>query len=221
MENNQIVIENLTKTYGKHRILDGISFKASPGDFICIFGKSGSGKTTLLNIMGALEDYQEGKVVLFSKMNPIRNRKMSETIRRNDIAYLFQDFALVDYLTVKENLKLALKYNKEVMNHESAMIDVLEKVQLKDKLDMKVFELSGGEQQRIALARNMLKPYDVLLADEPTGSLDQENREMVIRMLQELNQSGKTIIVVSHDPVFREVAHQSYYLQNGTLRPMS
>lgn len=215
----QISLKNISKKYGNHKILENINLDIYQGDFICIFGKSGGGKTTLLNIIGTLEEYDEGELVCFSKHNPIRNGKESELLRRYKIAYLFQNFALVDNMTVQENLNLAVKYSRST-DKKSIIKKALMNMGIEDKLKSKIFELSGGEQQRVALARNMVKPYEIMLADEPTGSLDSENKKIVIDTLVKLNKLGKTIIVVSHDKEFEKIAHKNYIIENGTLKQL-
>ncbi|HEK9805521.1 TPA: ATP-binding cassette domain-containing protein, partial [Streptococcus equi subsp. equi] len=129
---------------------------------------------------------------------PIKAPKVGELLRREKIAYLFQNFALVEKMTVEENMMLAAKYNQE-KNKKNLIEAALNKMGISDKLKSKVYELSGGEQQRVALARNMIKPFEIMLADEPTGSLDYENKKIVIDTLIRLNDEGKTIVVVSHD----------------------
>lgn len=215
----QISLKNISKKYGNHKILENINLDIYQGDFICIFGKSGGGKTTLLNIIGTLEEYDEGELICFSKHNPIRNVKESELLRRYKIAYLFQNFALVDNMTVQENLNLAVKYSRST-DKKSIIKKALMNMGIEDKLKSKIFELSGGEQQRVALARNMVKPYEIMLADEPTGSLDSENKKIVIDTLVKLNKLGKTIIVVSHDKEFEKIAHKNYIIENGTLKKL-
>ncbi|WP_044565078.1 ATP-binding cassette domain-containing protein [Anaerococcus provencensis] len=213
----QISLKNVSKKYGSHIILENINLDIYEGDFICIFGKSGGGKTTLLNIMGTLDNYDTGKLICFSKEDPIKNQKTSELLRRLKIAYLFQNFALVEKMTVEENMMLAVKYNKE-RDKKKLIENSLSRMGILDKLNSKVYELSGGEQQRVALARNMVKPFDIMLADEPTGSLDNENKKIVINTLIEINNKGKTIVVVSHDKDFEKIAHQSYIIDKGKLR---
>lgn len=215
----QISLKNISKKYGNHKILENINLDIYQGDFICIFGKSGGGKTTLLNIIGTLEEYDEGELICFSKHNPIRNGKESELLRRYKIAYLFQNFALVDNMTVQENLNLAVKYSRST-DKKSIIKKALMNMGIEDKLKSKIFELSGGEQQRVALARNMVKPYEIMLADEPTGSLDSENKKIVIDTLVKLNKLGKTIIVVSHDKEFEKIAHENYIIENGKLKQL-
>ena len=184
-----------------------------------ITGLSGSGKSTLLNIIGALEDFNSGEYKCFSKLNPARKKKDSELLRREKIAYLFQNFALVDKMTVKENMLLATKYVKERKKAE-IINSALSELGVLDKLSSYVYELSGGEQQRVAIARNMVKPYDVLLADEPTGSLDTKNKNIVINKLVELNEKCKTIIVVSHDADFKKIAKRNYLIENGVIKEL-
>lgn len=215
----QISLKNISKKYGNHKILENINLDIYQGDFICIFGKSGGGKTTLLNIIGTLEEYDEGELICFSKYNPIRNGKESELLRRYKIAYLFQNFALVDNMTVKENLNLAVKYSRST-DKKSIIKKALMDMGIEDKLKSKIFELSGGEQQRVALARNMVKPYEIMLADEPTGSLDSENKKIVIDTLVKLNKLGKTIIVVSHDKEFEKIVHKNFIIENGKLKQL-
>ena len=213
----QIQLKNITKKYGEHLILDNIDLQIREGDFICIFGKSGVGKSTILNIMGTMENYDSGDLIICSRLNPVRSAKNREYLRREKIAYLFQNFALVENLTVEENMKLATKYSK-VRNKSECISSALRSMRVLDKLKSKVYELSGGEQQRVAMARNMVKPFEILLADEPTGSLDYENKMIVIDALLRLNDEGKTIVVVSHDKDFEKIAKKSYMIENGSIK---
>ncbi|MDR1773692.1 MAG: ATP-binding cassette domain-containing protein [Clostridioides sp.] len=217
MEKPQISLKDISKKYGNHSILEDISLDIYAGDFICIFGKSGSGKTTLLNIIGTLENYNSGKIICFSKDDPVRKEKTSELLRRMNIAYLFQNFALVEKMTVEENMLLAAKYNNK-KDKKELIENALSKMGVANKLKSKIYELSGGEQQRVALARNMIKPFDIMLADEPTGSLDNENKKIVMDTLIKLNSEGKTIVVVSHDIDFKKIAHRSYIIERGKLK---
>lgn len=213
----QISLKNISKSYGNHLILKNIDLDIYEGDFICIFGKSGEGKSTLLNIIGTLENYDSGNLIICSKKNPIRSVKDSDLLRREKIAYLFQNFALVETMTVEENMMLAIKYSK-VKDKARFITSALRAMGVSDKLKSKVFELSGGEQQRVAMARNMVKPFDILLADEPTGSLDYENKMIVINSLIRLNNEGKTIVVVSHDKDFEQIAKKSYLIENAGIK---
>ena len=199
----------MNKSFGAHHVLNDMNIDINKGDFICIFGKSGGGKTTLLNILGTLETYDNGEMRSFKKLDPIKKKKGCELLRRNNIAYLFQNFALVEKMTVEDNMKLAVKYNK-AKNKKELIQTALDKMGVGDKLKSKVYELSGDEQQRVAIARNMVKPFDIMLANEPTGSLDDENKSIVIDTLLALNNEGKTIVVVSHDKDFKKIANKSY-----------
>ena len=212
----QISLKNVNKSFGAHHVLNDVNIDINKGDFICIFGKSGGRKTTLLNILGTLETYDNGEMRSFEKLDPIKKKKECELLRRNNIAYLFQNFALVEKMTVEDNMKLAVKYNK-AKNKKELIQTALDKMGVGDKLKSKVYELSGGEQQRVAIARNMVKPFDIMLADEPTGSLDDENKQMVMDTLLALNKEGKTIVVVSHDKDFKKIASKSYFIADGKL----
>lgn len=216
----QYCLQNVSKKYGSHLVLNKVNLNIYEGDLICIFGKSGSGKSTLLSIMGLLDTYNSGRIECFGQVDPIKKAKACELLRRMNIAYLFQNFALVEKMTVVENMLLALKYNLE--KNKEKLIDLvkqpLDEMGVLDKLRSKIYELSGGEAQRVALARNMVKPFDILLADEPTGSLDNENKQIVMNTLVKLNNAGKTVVVVSHDMDFKYLAKRNFLIENGELK---
>lgn len=212
----QISLKNINKTYGDHTILNNVNLDIYPKDFISIFGKSGSGKSTLLNILGTLEDYDSGSIRSFGYSDPYKDKNKSMILRRERIAYLFQNFALVDNMTVKENIDIALKYS-EFKNNKQEINKILDKLGIADKLNNKVYELSGGEQQRVSMARFLLKPYDVLLADEPTGSLDEFNKRILMQVLIEENRKGKSIVVVSHDKDFTSICDKTYEIIDKKL----
>ena len=154
----QISLKNVNKSFGAHHVLNDVNIDINKGDFICIFGKSGGGKTTLLNILGTLETYDNGEMRSFEKLDPIKKKKECELLRRNNIAYLFQNFALVEKMTVEDNMKLAVKYNK-AKNKKELIQTALDKMGVGDKLKSKVYELSGGEQQRVAIKKIASKSY--------------------------------------------------------------
>ncbi|AJA48560.1 macrolide export ATP-binding/permease protein MacB [Clostridium pasteurianum DSM 525 = ATCC 6013] len=188
-----IEIKNLNKKFDEKIVFSDFNLTIENGDFIIFSGPSGCGKTTLLNMIGAIEKIDNGKIIVDGI--DIKNKKNHLNYYRTKIGFLFQNFALVDNKTVKENLKLIRKDCKTNLSIE----DALSIIGLEDKLNKKIYTLSGGEQQRVALARLMLKKCDVILADEPTGSLDKKNAEAVLDILKQLNKQGKTIILVTHD----------------------
>ena len=204
-----IKLENVTKTIGKKVILENLSLKINQGDLVAIVGKSGSGKATLLNLLGLIDGDYSGHYEIFGQQNVPVNSVKSQAIIREHISYLFQNFALIDNETVEYNLMLALKYVKLSKKDKVKKIEeILERVGLSSTLHQKVSELSGGEQQRIAVARAILKPSQLLLADEPTGSLDPENRDLVLNFLLDMNKEGKTVIIVTHDIYVAQQCHR-------------
>ncbi|MBS5114254.1 MAG: putative bacteriocin export ABC transporter [Erysipelotrichaceae bacterium] len=196
-----VKIENLNKQFGEHIIFENFNLSVNEGEMMAIMGPSGCGKSTLLNIIGLIETFEAGEYTLFEKKNVKVNTDESAILIRNHINYLFQNFALIDEDSVEENLMIALRYVKLTKEEKKKKIEeVLEKLNMEKYLKAKINELSGGQQQRIAIARVMLKPCDLILADEPTGSLDEDNKLMIMSLLKELNEQGKTIIIVTHDP---------------------
>ena len=195
-----IEIKNICKSFGENKVITNFSYKIEDGLMIAITGKSGCGKSTLLNILGLLDIDYSGEILYNEKLISKQSEKKRNEYIRNNINYLFQNYALIDSETVEYNLLLALEYTKMSKNEKIKKInDALKKVDLTDFNSKKIFTLSGGEQQRIALARIMLKPGDVVLADEPTGNLDKENSDAVMKILKELQKQGKTIIIVTHN----------------------
>ena len=201
-----IKITNLNKCYGEKTLFQNLNISIADGEFVVFAGKSGCGKTTLLNIIGGLEKPDSGYVLVNGI--DIYKRKNQRNYFKNTVGFLFQNFALIENKTVKQNLDFIEKADRTDISYEEA----LQFVGLEDKLKSKVFQLSGGEQQRIALARLMLKRCSIILADEPTGSLDYENSEKVLDILKDLNKSGKTIILVTHDERIIANARKVVYL---------
>lgn len=195
-----IELKNINKNYGNKYLFKNLNFSIKKGEMIAITGASGSGKSTLLNIIGLIDKPNSGEVSICGNKNPYDKEKIKLNLFRNNIGYLFQNYALVDNYTVSKNLDIALEYVKG-KDKKKLKEEALDKVGLLDKLNNKVFELSGGEQQRVALARLILKENDIILADEPTGSLDEDNKAIILRLLKELNNEGKTVVVVTHDKV--------------------
>lgn len=198
---------NIEKSFGKTKLFENYNLEIKLGEFVCIYGKSGSGKTTLLNMIGTLEKYDSG-IIEYLINSKVYNAKQSYRVIRNEfVNYIFQNFALLQDKTVCYNLKFVMQDLKISKQEKLNKIkNELNKIGLIDKLDSFVYELSGGEQQRIALVRSLLKSGDILLADEPTGSLDETNKQIVMEMLVDMHRNGKTIVVVTHDDDFKKFA---------------
>ena len=198
-----INIKNLNKAYGKHQLFQNFNLTIQSGEFVLLKGKSGCGKSTLLNMIGLLEKMDQGEYTLFDQKNIQPNTKESKLLLRNKISFIFQNFALMDDDTVENNLLIALEYTSLSKQEKQTKIDeVLKQVQLEGMSKQKIYTLSGGQQQRVALARCLLKPSELVLADEPTAALDQENKQIVLDLLCTLQKLGKTEIVASHDDIF-------------------
>ncbi|AKL95824.1 ABC transport system ATP-binding protein [Clostridium aceticum] len=188
-----IEIKNLYKAFDQKVLFDNFNMNIESGDFVIFSGVSGCGKTTLLNMIGALEKVDSGTIKIDGI--DISKRKNQLKYFSEKVGFLFQNFALMEDRTVNYNLNIIKKKNRS----EIEIREALHRVGLEDKLNSKIYTLSGGEQQRIALARLMVKKCDLILADEPTGSLDKDNANKVMAIMKELNDEGKTVIVVSHD----------------------
>lgn len=199
---NAVEIKGLNKSFGKRRIIRDFDLTVKEGEFIAMMGPSGCGKSTILSMIGLLEPVDSGVILLHGKKNPKINSTQATKLRRGTINYLFQSYALINDATVIENLLCGMFYldipHKEKVNRATA---VLKKVGLLDLKNAPVNTLSGGEMQRVAIARCILKPGDIVLADEPTGALDVKTAESVFRLLTALrSEYGKTIIMVTHNP---------------------
>ncbi len=194
-------LQAVTKHYGLHVVLKNVNLTIERGEMYGLTGPSGVGKTTLLNLLGLLDAPDNGTVNLFGHPAPKPGSRAATHLRRTRLGYLFQNFALIDEATVEMNLEVA--WAKKSVSAQSRRLqkeEVLERVGLTHQaLRQHVYTLSGGEQQRVAVARLLLKPCDLILADEPTGSVDAANRTLILTSLEELRQKGKTILIVTHD----------------------
>ena len=194
-----IVLKNITKHYDTKTIFDHFNLTIEKNELVAIVGNSGSGKSTLLNIMGLLEEIEEGEIII--NHHSISNKKDALLLMRYDIGYMFQNNALIDDYTVKENLDIVLKYSrfnkKEKLN---AVKQALTTVGLEGYENRKIYSLSGGEAQRIAFCKILLKKPKIVLCDEPTGSLDATNTKIMMDLLMEYHHSsGATVVIVTHD----------------------
>ena len=198
---NAVEIMDVTKKYGDRVIFDHINMEIREGEMTALIGPSGCGKSTLLNIIGLLEDFSNGKVRIFGKEIPRINSRKATMLRRNTVNYLFQSSALVGDMTVYQNLMLAMHFVRISQKEKEIRINrMLHEVGLPKMKSAVVNTLSGGEQQRVALARTLLKPGKLILADEPTGALDEKSAEKVFLLLRDLCvQYKKTVIMVTHN----------------------
>lgn len=195
---------NITKAFNNEAVVSDFSIKVKKGDFVAITGESGKGKTTILNMLGLLESPDSGEVIVEGGVN--LNRKEIMMVQRHKFGYLFQNYALIENASVESNLKVALEYQKGV-NKKSLIKEALHFVNLNGSLlTKKIYQLSGGEQQRVAIARLFLKESDYVFADEPTGNLDIKNREIVFGLLKKLNELVKAVVYVTHDLELAEKA---------------
>lgn len=195
-----IEIENLNKTFAGTTVLHNMNMQINEGEMVAIVGESGCGKTTLLNILGLISLPTSGHYMIKGKTIKHINTKDAMMLRRYTIGYLFQNYGLVEDETVEWNLKLDYAYKKTSKKiQKEEMERLLDEFQLTGKLKNKVYQLSGGEQQRLALIKLIIKDCDIILADEPTGSLDASNRDLVMHKLLQMNQQHKTIVIVTHD----------------------
>lgn len=188
-----ISISGVTKKFDKKVIFNDFTFSIRKGEFLAITGESGCGKTTLLNMIGGLEPVTHGNIIV-NGINITKQNNLQEYYR-DIVGFVFQNFALIEHKTVEENLSMVHRKGKSSVSIEEALLSV----GMKNSNKKKVYQLSGGEQQRIALARLRMKNCSLILADEPTGSLDKNNAKIVMGILKSLHDEGKTIILVTHD----------------------
>lgn len=195
----EIRLDNITHAYGTHVVLKQLQLTIPTQKMVAICGPSGCGKTTLLNIIGLLERPTQGTVT-FDEECIKANTRLAQKHLRYTIGFLFQNYGLSDNDTVMWNMLSAMEYvNLGKAKKKERIHQALERVSLSGVEEQKVCQLSGGEQQRVALARLMVKPCELILADEPTGNLDENNRDIVFSLLEEMKQEGKTILIVTHD----------------------
>lgn len=211
-------IRNLSKSFLDKKVISDIDLDINKGEMVAISGKSGSGKSTFLNIIGLLEKPTSGSISLFGEDITRLSKLSINKLLRNKITYLFQNYALIENETISQNLDVSLIYSKENKKDKEILKDkALKKVGLNLPLNTKIFSLSGGEQQRVAIARILLRPSEIILADEPTGSLDSNTRDDILCLLRELNELGKTIIIVTHDESISSQCSRRFRFIEGNL----
>jgi putative ABC transport system ATP-binding protein len=211
----QVVIDTLVKQYGSLKALNGVSFNISAGEWVALMGPSGSGKTTLINILGGLDTLTSGRVMVDGVDLAKLNENGLVRYRAEKIGFVFQQFHLVPYLNALENVMLAQYFHSTTDEQEAA--EALKRVGLGDRLTHLPSQLSGGEQQRVAIARALINQPKLILADEPTGNLDEANEQIVIEIFRQLHMSGHTILMVTHDPDIARQADRRIELGHGHL----
>jgi putative ABC transport system ATP-binding protein len=210
-----VILDQVSKKYDTVFALNGISLTIENNEWIAVMGPSGSGKSTLLNIIGGLDSPTAGKVIVEGEDISGLSSKQLAVFRREKVGFVFQQFYLVPYLTALENVMLAQYFHS--MTDEQEAVAALQRVGLSDRIRHLPSELSGGEQQRVCIARALINHPKLILADEPTGNLDAENERIVLELLAALHHEGHTIIMVTHAPHLGERAQKIVRLAHGRL----
>ncbi|WP_405347102.1 ABC transporter ATP-binding protein [Ruminococcus sp.] len=208
-------VKNVSKIYGPLKALDNVNLTVENGEWVAIMGPSGSGKSTMMNIIGCMDKPTMGEVLLDGADISKESNKALTAIRRDKIGLIFQQFHLVNYLTAVENVMVSQYYHS--MPDEKEALEALERVGLKDRAKHLPSQLSGGEQQRVCIARALINHPEIVLADEPTGNLDEANENIVLDIFKQLHREGTTLIVVTHDPEVAEEAQRTVVLEHGRL----
>lgn len=210
-----IRVENARKTYGSVAALDDVSLTVQKGEWFAVMGPSGSGKSTLLNLLGCLDAASSGKIILCGRDVTNMSESQLTDFRKEHIGFVFQHFYLIPHLTALENVMIAQYYHS--MTDEKEARQVLERVGLGSRVKHLPHQLSGGEQQRLCIARALVNQPNILLADEPTGNLDEESERKVLRLFQELHEAGHTIVTVTHDVSVGKLAQHRIQLEHGKI----
>ena len=208
-------LKNVSKVYGDLHALDNVNLSVDTGEWVAIMGPSGSGKSTMMNIIGCMDKPTSGEVLLDGVDISKQSAKNLTVIRRDKIGLIFQQFHLVNYLTAVENVMVSQYYHS--MPDEKEALAALDRVGLADRAKHLPSQLSGGEQQRVCIARALINYPEIVLADEPTGNLDEANENIVLDIFQQLHKEGTTLIVVTHDPEVGEVAQRTVTLEHGKI----
>ena len=210
-------LKDISKIYsgGTVKALQNINISVEKGEWVAIMGPSGSGKSTMMNIIGCMDKPTSGQVILDGTDISKESAKNLTNIRRDKIGLVFQQFHLINYLTAQENVMVSQYYHS--LPDEKEALEALERVGLKERVKHLPSQLSGGEQQRVCIARALINYPQIILADEPTGNLDEANQNMVIDIFRQLHKEGRTIIVVTHDPEVAEVAERTIVLEHGKI----
>lgn len=213
---------NLKKIFRTEEVettaLDNVSVEINEGEFVSIMGPSGCGKSTLMNILGLLDNPSEGEYTFLGTNVSKYSERQRALMRKQNIGFVFQSFNLIDELTIYENVELPLLYLKTSVSERKKKVEsVLERMQIMHRRNHFPQQLSGGQQQRAAVARALVGSPKIILADEPTGNLDSTHGDEVMKMLTELNESGTTIVMVTHSPTYADYGHRVIHLFDGKV----
>lgn len=212
---NVINLENVIKDYGTLKALDGVTFSLEEGKELVVMGPSGSGKTTLVNLIAGLDNISSGTIkVNGTQLNDLKPEELAE-FRKDNVGIIFQQFHLIPYLNAVENVMFAQYFHS--MPDKGDAMDALDMVGLKDRAHHLPSELSGGEQQRVAIARAITNDPKLILADEPTGNLDEKNEEIIMDIFKRLKNEGKTLVLVTHNPNITSHADKIIKLEHGRV----
>ncbi len=208
-------LKDVSKIYGELKALDKVNIKVEKGEWVAIMGPSGSGKSTMMNIIGCMDKPTMGEVLLDGVDISKESSKALTDIRRDKIGLIFQQFHMVTYLTAVENVMVSQYYHS--MPDEEEALEALGRVGLRERAKHLPSQLSGGEQQRVCVARALINHPELILADEPTGNLDEANENIVLDLFRQLHEEGTTLIVVTHDPEVAEAAQRTIILEHGRV----
>ncbi len=208
-------IKNVSKIYGDLKALDNVNITVEKGDWVAIMGPSGSGKSTMMNIIGCMDKPTSGEVLLDGVDISKQSNKYLTEVRRDKIGLIFQQFHMVNYLTAVENIMVSQYYHS--LPDEEEALEALGRVGLRERARHLPSQLSGGEQQRVCVARALINHPEIILADEPTGNLDEANENIVLDLFAQLHREGTTLIVVTHDPEVADVAQRTIVLEHGRV----
>ena len=208
-------LKNISKIYGELKALDNVSIHVDKGEWVAIMGPSGSGKSTMMNIIGCMDKPTKGEVLLDGVDISRESSKRLTDIRRDKIGLIFQQFHMVNYLTAVENVMVSQYYHS--MPDEKEALEALGRVGLRERARHLPSQLSGGEQQRVCVARALINHPELILADEPTGNLDEANENIVLDLFRQLHREGTTLIVVTHDQEVAEAAQRTIVLEHGRV----
>lgn len=217
-----IKLEGISKIYNKKKsnefyALDKVNVEINKGELVAIIGKSGAGKSTMMHIIGCIDDFEEGTYELNGKdISGVSAKKKAE-IRNKEIGIVMQDFALIDEYTVEENVMIPLYFTKGVKNKKDKVKSALEKVEIADLKSKPINKLSGGQKQRVAIARAIVNEPEILLADEPTGALDTKTGQGIMNVFKEINDNGKTVIIITHDMEIAKQCKRIIEIKDGKI----